>query len=327
MRFIVIGAGAVGGTIGGRLAESGHDVVLVARGEHAAAMRTDGLRLQTPDGDVVVRPAVTKTGGVALREDDVLILATKTQHTAQVIAEVSAAAPIALMLPILCAQNGVENERIAARVANRVYGVYVVLPATHLEPGVVQSEGAPFSGILDIGRYPTGVDDDARQYAEALSHSRFRSRPVERVMSWKYAKLLQNLDNSLDALTPPDDPDRGELADRLREEGEACFRAAGIEAVPPEQQALRRGDDVQIRPVGTGQRSGSSSWQSLARSAGSIESDYLNGEIALLGRRHGVATPVNVVLQRLAGEAARDRRPPGSMRAADIIAAISARQP
>jgi 2-dehydropantoate 2-reductase len=48
MRYIVIGAGAVGGTIGGRLFESGHDVVLVARGPHLDALRAHGLRLATP---------------------------------------------------------------------------------------------------------------------------------------------------------------------------------------------------------------------------------------------------------------------------------------
>ena len=47
-------------------------------------------------------------------------------------------------------------------------------------------------------------------------------------------------------------------------------------------------------------RPGASSWQSLARGTGSIEADYLNGEIVLLGRLHGVATPVNAALQRLA---------------------------
>lgn len=50
MRYIIVGAGAVGGAIGGRLAEAGHDVVLVARGAQYEALRTGGLRLTTPDG-------------------------------------------------------------------------------------------------------------------------------------------------------------------------------------------------------------------------------------------------------------------------------------
>ena len=61
------------------------------------------------------------------------------------------------------------------------------------------------------------------------------------------------------------------------------------------------------------ERGGGSSWQSLARGTGNIESDYLNGEIALLGRLHGVPTPVNALLQRLAAEAAARRDPPGQL--------------
>ena len=52
-RYIIIGAGAVGGTIGARLFESGHDVVLVARGAHLEAVRANGLRLRTPESETV----------------------------------------------------------------------------------------------------------------------------------------------------------------------------------------------------------------------------------------------------------------------------------
>ena len=51
MRYIIYGAGAVGGTIGGKLFQSGHDVVLIARGDHLHAIRERGLRLRTPHGD------------------------------------------------------------------------------------------------------------------------------------------------------------------------------------------------------------------------------------------------------------------------------------
>ena len=73
------------------------------------------------------------------------------------------------------------------------------------------------------------------------------------------------------------------------------------------------------RPI-AGQRRvrGGSSWQSLARRPGSIESDYLNGEIVLLGRLHGVPTPVNTVLQRIANRLAVTGTPPVSMSLAEI---------
>ena len=70
-------------------------------------------------------------------------------------------------------------------------------------------------------------------------------------------------------------------------------------------------------------RSGGSSWQSLTRQTGTIEADFLNGEIVLLGRIYGVPTPVNETLQRLANQAARARKPPGGTAAADILSAAS----
>src|SRR5438552_8414080 len=88
MRYIVIGAGAIGGTIGGRLAASGHEVVLVARGPHLDALRAKGLILATPDGTVTLDiPAVAGPGELDLREDDVLLLATKTQDAEPLLAE------------------------------------------------------------------------------------------------------------------------------------------------------------------------------------------------------------------------------------------------
>jgi 2-dehydropantoate 2-reductase len=60
----------------------------------------------------------------------------------------------------------------------------------------------------------------------------------------------------------------------------------------------------------------------MTRGAGSVETDYLNGEIVLLGRLHGVATPVNGVLQRRADEAARSGAAPGSVPVAELTALI-----
>jgi 2-dehydropantoate 2-reductase len=95
--------------------------------------------------------------------------------------------------------------------------------------------------------------------------------------------------------------------------------AAGIDAVGPEEDAARRGDLFQWGGDAARSRPGSSSWQSLARGTGSIEADYLNGEIVLLGRLHDVPTPVNHLLQRLATTAAREGRRPGAMPVAELI--------
>jgi 2-dehydropantoate 2-reductase len=99
----------------------------------------------------------------------------------------------------------------------------------------------------------------------------------------------------------------------------ACFRAAGIEGASREEDRDRRGDILQMRSIEGEGRGGGSSWQSLARGTGRIETDYLNGEIVLLGRLHGVATPVNERLQRVANELARTGAPPGTFTEADLL--------
>lgn len=77
-RYLILGAGAVGGALGGRLALVGRETVLVARGDHLAALRDRGLRLRTPDEDVIQSlPVISGPHELKLNVDDILILATK----------------------------------------------------------------------------------------------------------------------------------------------------------------------------------------------------------------------------------------------------------
>ena len=89
-----------------------------------------------------------------------------------------------------------------------------------------------------------------------------------------------------------------------------------------EEDRERRGDLLTPRPVGDRDRGGGSTWQSLARGAPRLETDFLNGEIVLLGRRHRVATPVNRALQALGGQLTRDRPEPGSGDAEAFVAEL-----
>jgi len=335
MRYIVIGAGAVGGTIGARLFHNGHETVLVARGPHLDAIRSGGLRFAAPEGTLTLPiPAAGGPDELELRAGDVLLVAAKTQDAEQIYADwawrpvrdVSGRddAVAATSLPVICAQNGVASERLALRRFRRVYGMCVWLPATHLEPGTVESQGAPLSGVLHVGRYPSGSDTTVTQICADLSASRFAAPAGDDVMRWKYGKLLANLGNAVEAVCGRRDGDEvAELYRRARAEGAAVLAAAGIAHASDEESAAVRGDQVRIEKVNGSARGGGSSWQSLTRSTGSIEADFLNGEIALLGREHGVATPVNELLQRLANQAARDRRPPGSATPSGVLALLT----
>ncbi len=74
-------------------------------------------------------------------------------------------------LPVVCAQNGVASERIALRRFRHVYGMCVWMPATHLEAGAVQASGSPMTGLLHLGRYPSGTDAIADQIGADLAGS------------------------------------------------------------------------------------------------------------------------------------------------------------
>jgi 2-dehydropantoate 2-reductase len=333
MRYLIIGAGAVGGTIGARLAQSGHDVVLVARGAHLTTLQSDGLQLVTATGTVTQEiPAVAGPADAGeLRPDDVLILTVKSQDTVAALTQ-WAAAPVAGggvaadRLPVVCAQNGVENERVAQRIFRTVYGLCVWLPATHLEPGVVVSHTAPLSGILTVGRYPHGTDDVIAQIGADLRASVFDAPVVADVMRWKYGKLLMNLGNAVDALLDKQAVGAAGITAEIRRacqaEAETAFAAAGIAFNTDDERREVQGDRMKQQPIEGVSRSGGSTWQSLARGAGSVEADYLNGEIALLGRLHGVPTPVNDLMQRLVSESAREHRAPGSLSPDDLRALL-----
>ncbi|MFI0976677.1 ketopantoate reductase family protein [Streptomyces sp. NPDC021093] len=332
MRYVIIGAGAVGGVIGGRLAEAGHEVVLVARGTHAAALRETGLTLTTPEGTRTLRlPCAQGPEEVDLRPDDVLVLAVKTQDSVAALdawsgRPVQGGGTAGEVLPLVCAQNGVENERLALRRFHRVYAMCVFLPATFVEPGVVSAAGEPVTGILHLGRYPEGVDETARTIAADLEKSYFLVPVVPDAMRWKYGKLLGNLTNSVMALCGKDgvgSPARRALSERTVAEGRAVLAAAGISAAGDAEQAEARDGRITMAELDGKEPEGGSSWQSLVRGTGSIEADYLNGEIALLGRLHGVPTPVNDTLQRLANTFARERRAAGSMPLAELDAQVS----
>jgi 2-dehydropantoate 2-reductase len=146
-------------------------------------------------------------------------------------------------------------------------------------------------GILDIGRYPSGVDEQCASVAADLRSAGFESVPRPDIMAWKHRKLVTNAVGDVSAALP-DEAD--ELKPLVRAEGEAVIAAAGIDAVSNEVDVERRGDLLQGRPAGRGPNS---LGQSLARGL-DTEVDFRAGEIVLLGRLHGVPTPANERVQR-----------------------------
>ena len=313
---MVIGAGAIGAPIAAQLFERGHPAVLVARGRNFEAIAEDGVEVATPDH--TQRSKVDVVDGISsltFEPDDVVVLCVKSQDTADALAELAAVAPTELS--VFCAQNGVANERMVSRYFTNTYGVCVMSPASYLEPGRVEVFSSPVVGVLDVGRWPKGVDQTAREMSELLGDAGFASIATEEIETLKWGKLLSNVLNALEVLCGPT-AETDDLSQMVRDEAVACLTAHGVDVARARSLANERSKLVNYHPIGSIRRVGSSSWQSVLRGTGNVETDYLNGEIVALGRRYGIETPVNALLVRRANEMAREGRAPGTVSVSEL---------
>lgn len=310
MRFIIYGAGAIGGTVGGHLALGGYNVLLVGRAGHIGAITAQGFRFITPRGTHILNlPAVTSAAEIEFNRDDVVLLCVKSQDTEAALQELSA---VASEVPIFCLQNGVRNEEIALRYSARVYGVMVRVGGTYLSDGEVIGRRDP-PGALVIGCFPEGIDDLAESVGAALRAVDFSVLVVPDVMRYKWGKLIANLGNSVSAITDTSDAETERVTKAAREEARAVLAQMGVDWLSQEQ--LREEWQGLERPV-RGRvdiRAFSSTWQSLARRSGTAEVEYLNGEIVRVAERLGieVEVPINNTLTCIVMDMAARKEPPG----------------
>ncbi len=252
MRFAVVGAGATGGFLGGHLARAGHEVTLIARGPHLAAMREHGLRIRAAEGEFTVRPACTDDLG-AVADAEVAFLAVKA----------TAVAPIAPALgealgddgTLVTLQNGIPwwyfqrqggrlqgatletvdpGGAIAARIDPALVVGAVTYPATRIaEPGVVEHvEGTRFS----IGELDGSRSERCKAISGALASAGLKCPVRTDIRKEIWLKLIGNaVFNPLSALTRASmaaiatDPGTRELALELMREAVSVAAAVGVE--------------------------------------------------------------------------------------------------
>jgi 2-dehydropantoate 2-reductase len=315
--------------------------VLVARGRHAQILADAGMTLRTPDGTFRMEvSAASRPEQVRLTDRDVLIFTTKTQQLDAALQQwvdqpvygsdhrrhdspYDVVGTAGERLPAMTALNGVAAEEKALRYFRRVFGICVWLPAVHLDPGEVIVRSWPVVGQFHIARWPasTGTQDDAQLLAglvDPWTAAGIRVRIPDDVAPWKYNKLLSNLGNAVGALSA-EAAGTGEVAAAVRTEGEKVLRHAGVEFISFETSTAARADGPTIRQVpGWDARQSNSTWQSLSRQTGNVETDYFNGEIVRLAHRHGNTAPINAALARAARTALRDGFGPGHYSAAQL---------
>ena len=316
MRVIIYGAGAIGGVVGGYLARVGHDVLLIGRPGLVKTVREHGLRLVTPDDTHVLHPAaVTTPDQVDFSPDDVVFLCMKGQDTEGALRDLRA---VVEDVPIFCLQNGVRNEEFAAQYFPKVYGVEVRIGAVFLDNDEVVCRRDP-PGWLMMGCYPTGTDDLVEAVAANLRTAGFFVLVTPDVMPHKWAKLLLNLANAIGAITDARGDDVARIAEAARQEAQEILAQAGIRWVSEEELA-QEWPEITIQPRSRlDTEAQSSTWQSLTRRTGSIETDFFNGEIVRLAKQLGRRAPVNETLLHISQEMAVKQEPPGKYTPAELL--------
>jgi thiosulfate/3-mercaptopyruvate sulfurtransferase len=330
-RYVIIGAGAVGVTVAAELQRAGEDVVQAARGAQLAALQAGTMRYVRPDGSRFLSlPVVSGPAELELTADDVLVLATKTQDVERAAAD-WAWRPVrqadgryrtaAASLPVVTLQNGLDGERTLLRRFATVLGGVLWIPATYVRPGEVISAAAPAVGVLWLGAYPdpAGPPEHAallEVIATAFRAAAFETQVVRDISRWKAAKLLGSTTFVLDALYEP-----GELRDRaaalLRAEAREILTAAGQPIADVGAESTLDLSRFTVQPI-AGVERGTSSWQSLTRS-GSLETDFLTGEVVLTARLTGRRAPASAAVLDRAHRAQRDGTPARSLSAGDLL--------
>ena len=149
MRIAVFGTGGVGGYFGGRLAQAGHDVTFIARGEHLNAIKSNGLRVDSPAGDFVVFPAKATDDVREAGEVDLVILGVKAWQVPEAARMMKPlVGPLTTVLPL---QNGVEavSQLVAELGADKVIGGLCRIVSFVVGPGHIRHTG--FTPTIIIG--------------------------------------------------------------------------------------------------------------------------------------------------------------------------------
>ncbi len=323
MRFLIWGAGAIGGTLGAYLARAGHDITLVdAVAEHVAAINRDGLRITGPIAEFTAPPPAFLPEEVT-GEWETIILATKAQHTE---------AATRALLPhlsssgcVISAQNGLNELTIAGLAGpGRTVGAFVNFGADYIEPAVIHygGRGAVVLGEID-GRITPRVEAIRQAWLDFDERATITSNiwgylwGKEAYGAMLFATALTN-DSIADALSRPEYRD---LYIALAQEILAVAAARGVlpesfDGFDPSaylpaagRAAAERSLDELVAFNRRSAKTHSGIWRDLAVRKRRTEVDAQIGIIVALGQQAGVPMPLTARLVELIHDIEAGRRP------------------
>ena len=295
MRIGVMGAGAIGGYLAARLAAAGHELALIARGPHLAAIRERGLRLRSELGDVHAWPAAATDDPHEVGPVDVLLFTVKLYD-----AEPALDAALPMVAPstrVVTFQNGVEGTDLLVRAfgRERTVGGMAQIPAQIVAPGEIRHPARLASFV--IGAMTGRPDERVAEFGDALAGAGVDVSITDRIERaiWEKFVLLAAF-SGVSAVT------RGSFATiRGHEATRALLRDAVLEAV-----AVAAAKGVDLSP-GCAERTIQflleeappevKASQTHDLEAGRrLELPWLSGAVVRLGRDLGVPTPTHQFL-------------------------------
>jgi len=336
MQCVIVGAGAIGGTIGAYLARAGHDVVFVDTvTEHVQAIQRDGLQIEGREEFRVRVPAVTPgdLGTVfAGAGPEVVMLAVKAMHTAE------ALEPVVPLLGtesyVVSLQNGLNERVIAARIgAAKTVGAFLNFGSDYLGPGRVLygGPGALYLGELD-GRITPRLDRLGTALREAFLPN---TTLTDNIWGYLWGKLAwaavlfatATVDETVGTtLAAPENEAllanlAGEVIRVAEAEGVRCEGFDGFEpgpmrfATPRDWAGIRRCFDAFVARGRTSLKTKTGIWRDLAVRHRRTEVDYQLTPAVEAGRAHGLPLPLTERLIGIVYDLEAGRRPmaPGNL--------------
>jgi 2-dehydropantoate 2-reductase len=300
MRIAILGAGGVGGYYGGLLARAGHEVAMLARGNHLDALRERGLEVRTPEGTFLA--AVEAAGDPEeIGSADYAILAVKNYS----LPEISPAVRIlagkgADVVPLL---NGVDvADRLIERgvPAERVLGGLTEISAARIAPGVVERR-SPFQRVVVGEREGGGASGRAERIVAAFREAGAEARVSDDITAdlWRKFIFIAAMSAVCGLARSPVGPIRSKplgqrVIERAVHEVAAVARARGV-AITEQDVAQILGFVASLPdPI-------KPSFLLDVEAGGPTEIDDLSGAVSRLGRLAGVETPVHDVATLVLG--------------------------
>ncbi|HCA80487.1 MAG TPA: 2-dehydropantoate 2-reductase [Bacteroidetes bacterium] len=294
MRFVVMGAGGIGGFFGGALARAGEDVWFVGRGKHFDAMQREGLRITSTAGNFTVPSSQIVQDPALIGPADVILFCVKSYDTE------SAARQLSPLLSerslIISLQNGVDNvEKIAAILPHcSTYGGAAYISSRITAPGLISETGG-FQRIV-FGPMSGEAGTRAGETLNCLTRAGIKSQLSANIRKDLWQKLI--FIASMGSLTALSRLTHGEIIgnpgtralmfDAMREVQSVALKL-GIDVDPVDESRVLEGlkrfrDDTR-----------SSMYYDLIAEK-PLEVEALNGTVVRLGERVGVPTPIHRVI-------------------------------